>query len=96
MTQGSDQVRYDTGGWISGPCLNEPLPDLTTEEATLLRELQSIWHDKYVIRAVDAWTAQRIGGTEVITADNGFELRPMITQDAINWNREIHGTRSHD
>jgi hypothetical protein len=32
----------------------------------------------------------------VITADKGFELRPMITQDAINWNREIHGTPSHD
>ena len=69
-----------------------PMPDLTTEEATLLRELQSIWHDKYVIRAGDAWTAHRIGGTGVITADNGFELRPMITQDAINWNRETHGT----
>lgn len=84
MTQGSDLPQREPGA--SGHT-----PDLTTEEATLLRELQSIWHDKYVIRAEDAWTAQRIGGTEVITADTGFDLRTMITQDAINWNRQTHG-----
>lgn len=91
MDNRNDQVSHDYEGWSPGPCLDA---DLTTEEATLLRELASIWHDKYIIRAGDAWTAQRIGGTEVITADNGFELRPMITQDAINWNREVHGSRS--
>lgn len=91
MDNRNDQVSHDYEGWSPGPCLDA---DLTTEEATLLRELASIWHDKYIIRAGDAWTAQRIGGTEVITADDGFELRPMITQDAINWNREVHGSRS--
>jgi hypothetical protein len=64
-------------------------PDLTTEEATLLRELQSIWHDRYLIAVDDAWTAQRIGGTEIITADTGFELRTMLAQDVVKWNREI-------
>lgn len=83
MRQGNGLPRRQPGATMHQP-------DLTTEEATLLRELRSIWHDKYVIRAQDAWTAQRIGGTEVITADSGFELRSMITQDAINWNREIH------
>jgi hypothetical protein len=86
MDKGNDLPRRQPGA-------SEHRPNLTTEEATLLRELRSIWHDKYRITAEDAWTAQRIGSTEVITADTGFELRSMLTQDAISWNREIHGSR---
>jgi hypothetical protein len=90
----------DADGPTGGPCPNsdelprrEPgasqhRPSLTTEEATLLRELQSIWHDRYAISADDGWCAQRLGGSDLITADSGFQLRSMLTRDAINWNRE--------
>jgi len=100
MPTSDPNVRSDVGGWLSGSCLNpdelphrEPgasqhRPSLTTEDATLLRELQSIWHDRYVISADDGWSAQRLGGGDVMTADTGFELRSMLTRDAIRWNRE--------
>ena len=81
MEQASDRLPQRVPGIT-------PHPGLTAEEASLLRELQSIWHDKYVIKAGDVWTAQRIGSTSVITSDTGFELRGLITQDAISWNRE--------
>jgi len=61
MPTSDPNVRSNVGGWLGGPCLNpdelpqrEPgasrhRPGLTTEDATLLRELQSIWHDLYAI-----------------------------------------------
>jgi hypothetical protein len=58
-------------------------------ESSLLLALQSMWHGKYAIHAdTDACSAQRIGGTEIITADTVFELREKIRCDAVAWNRE--------
>jgi hypothetical protein len=66
----------------------------TTEDSSLLLELQSMWQGKYTVNVGSdgVWSAERIGRTEVITADSGPELRIMLTRDAINWNREIHGS----
>lgn len=36
------------------------------------------------------WSAQRLtGAAKPITADTGYELRPLVAQDAIQWNREV-------
>jgi hypothetical protein len=97
VSESSDQVHRDTGAWISGPCLDADhlMPATwTTEDSSLLLELQSIWAGKYTVK-VDRdgiWTAQRQGSAApAITADTGQQIRPLITGDAIAWNREIFG-----
>lgn len=70
----------------------EPRHDLSTEDASLLYELQRIWHDRYRVDVNEdgVWSAQRLtGAAKPITADTGYELRPLIAQDAIQWNREV-------
>ena len=69
----------------------EPRHDLSTEDATLLFELKRLWHDRYRIDVSDdgVWSAERLTGASKFTADTGAQLRPMIAQDAIQWNREV-------
>ncbi len=70
----------------------EPRHDLSTEDASLLYELQRIWHDRYRVDVNEdgVWSAQRLTGTaKPITGGTGYELRPLIAQDAIQWNREV-------
>ena len=71
-------------------------PELTSDEATLLAYLQGIWHEMYTlgVNADRVWTAQRIGGADVITADDVYELRDLVKQDAIAWKREQYGHQS--
>jgi hypothetical protein len=65
--------------------------ELSTEDATLLYELQRLWHDRYVIGVTDGqWHAKRICGGVQMTSDSGRKLRHRITQDAIQWNHESY------
>ena len=87
MEDRTDQGWHDVEGW-------------TTEEATLLRELQSIWDGKYTIKGPETtdgitWSAERIGSVGIITAESGLELRRAITKDAIEWNRQNFGYVGH-
>jgi hypothetical protein len=50
----------------------EPRHDLSTEDASLLYELQRIWHDRYRVDVNEdgVWSAQRLTGTaKPITGD---------------------------
>jgi hypothetical protein len=63
------------------------------DESSMLMTLQGMWQGKYLIHLdADCATAQRIGGTDVITADTIWELRELIRSDAIQWNRETYGS----
>jgi hypothetical protein len=72
--------------------MTEPRDDMTTEEASLLYELQRLWEGRYDIRVLDdgSWTAQRVTGAVglLLSAHTGHELRPLIAADAIAWNHE--------
>lgn len=90
MSNPSDQVRYDVGGWISGPCLDQPLnqpPDMTPAEATSLWTLRNTWGTYYGISFVsDVWRAYRLGAvTRQITADTSEELSGLIWADFTHW-----------
>lgn len=69
----------------------EPRHDLSTEDASLLYELQRLWHDRYRVDVNEdgVWLAERLTGAVRLTADTGGKLRPLIAQDAIQWNREV-------
>jgi hypothetical protein len=71
-------------------------PELTSDEATLLGYLQGIWDQMYTlgVNPDRVFTAQRVGGAEVITADDVYELRDLVKQDAIDWKREQYGHTS--
>jgi hypothetical protein len=60
-----DQVRYDIGGWVSGPCLDRPLNQphgMSPEDATSLFHLRCIWGDRYGIsHSGGQWKAHRLG-----------------------------------
>jgi hypothetical protein len=69
-------------------------PELSTEDASLLFELQRIWDGKYKIKIDErdgCWVAERVTGAVVITADTGRQLRVLLTNDAIKWNYEQYG-----
>jgi hypothetical protein len=83
MKQGSDLPRRFPGA-------SRHIPG---GESSLLLALQSMWDGKYLIHLdADCASAQRIGSTDVITADTIFELRELIRTDAMAWNREKYGS----
>jgi hypothetical protein len=75
----------------------QPRHDLSSEEATLLYELIRIWEGRYRVN-VDSdglWSASRLTGAVTITAESGEKLRSLISQDAIEWNREVYARNNH-
>jgi hypothetical protein len=92
--QPEGQVRFDLGGWISGPCLDRPLNvshGMTGEEATLLWHLRCTWGDRYGISFSNkVWRAHRLGmGAPFnITADSAESLRNLIGEDFRVWQIE--------
>lgn len=69
-------------------------PQLSTEDAALLFELQRIWDGKYKIKIDEhdgCWVAERVTGAVMLTADTGHQLRALLTNDAIKWNYEQYG-----
>ena len=100
--QPDPNVRYDAGGWISGPSLTADemaaantrrnLPHgMTSEEATDLFQLRCTW-DKYygIAFSDDVWKAHRLGAGAPwnITADTAEELRGLIWADYSAWQAE--------
>jgi hypothetical protein len=71
MNAGDDRVRLDRGGWISGPCLPEPLPG----SVAWLTAMFSEWDIKV-----------RPGGLDVITAEHrsadGRSIRYIVASTA--------------
>lgn len=63
----SDQVRYDWGGWLSGPCL-------PSDDQEQLWKLRVTWQNKYVIdvNADGIWRAYRAHAAD---ADHGRHQR---------------------
>ncbi len=89
MTQGNDLPRRRPGASRHQP---GPAGSAIREEP-LLAALRKMWQSKYAIESSDqAYTAQRIGHAEVITADTLHELREAIRRDAVSWNRELYGS----
>lgn len=92
-------VRYDIGGWISGPCLDQPLnvpPGMTDQEAADLWAMRNVWERFYLISfASDVWRASRVGtsGQYTITADSAGELRGLVWADYVAWQREAQRRR---
>jgi hypothetical protein len=92
--QPAGQVRFDVGGWISGPCLDRPLNQphgMTPEEATSLFHLRCIWSDRYGISFTSkVWRAHRLGSGAPwnITAGTAEELRGLIWLDYRAWQAE--------
>lgn len=88
MTNPNDQVRIDRGGWISGPMLD--VPEMSPEEASYLFELARIWGSRYKISLADGvWQAARLGNSLItFTAGSGPELRGLIAEDHVIWERE--------
>lgn len=83
-------VRYDLGGWISGPMLDpEHLPAhvLTREEESALWRLRNVWQDAYKIEVVDGiWRAARVDDpTKVFTAESPVELTTVLQADYRQW-----------
>lgn len=73
----SDQVRYDWGGWLSGPCL-------PSDDQEQLWKLRVTWQNKYVIdvNADGIWRAYRVGMPQtLITGDTSGELATLLTAD---------------
>lgn len=61
---------------------------MTGEEATVLLQLRSIWHDRYTVdlNVNGTWSAKRQGITNrVITAESGPWLRHKISEDYAVW-----------
>jgi hypothetical protein len=93
LSEQDDQVRYDVGGWISGPCLsplNQPL-GMTPEEATSLFRLRCVWGDRYQIAySAGVWHGGRLGdfGKLGLTASTAEELRELIGADYQQWQAE--------
>jgi hypothetical protein len=89
--QAEGQVRYDQGGWISGPCLDRPLnspPGMSGEDATLLWHLRCLWEDRYqIVYAGGQWHAARVGSFSNfnITGDTAAVLREKIGEDYRQW-----------
>jgi hypothetical protein len=93
VNDSNDQVRYDVGGWISGPCLSKPMNQphgITSEEATSLLVLRRAWQGTYEINfTTGTWRASRNGSAlAVITADTPEELRRLIYSDDMNKRQE--------
>lgn len=86
-----DQVRYDVGGWISGPCLSSPphAPyGMSGEDATALFHLRCVWGDRYGISfSGGEWKAHRLGSGAPwnITAGTAEGLRGKIWLDYREW-----------
>lgn len=99
MSEQEDRVRYDVGGWISGPCLDRPLNvphGMTGDEATALFHLRCIWGDRYGISfAGKQWKAHRLGAGAPwnITAGTAEELRGKVYLDYRAWQAEARRTR---
>ena len=66
-------VRHDIGGWISGPCLDEPLPGPLTPYAAR-------WAIEVHPAGLAVWTATRVRGTETrcIVAPGAAELAAKL------------------
>lgn len=67
------------------------MPDgWTTEDSSLLLELQSLWQGKYTIKVNGdgVWSGQRTSGATTVTADSGRELQRKLVSDAVAWNNE--------
>lgn len=92
--QEDDRVRPDLGGWISGPCLDQPLNaphGMTDAEASALWGLRNSWGTYYGVSfSGDEWRAHRLGtGAHfAITADTSEELSGLIWADYQAWRAE--------
>jgi|GEM_PF-6382234 len=89
MAQGNELPRRRRGA-----SRHQPGPPATAiGEDPLLAALRKMWQGKYAIEYSDqACTAQRMGHTEVITANTLYELREAIRRDAVSGNRERYGS----
>jgi hypothetical protein len=89
-----DQVRYDIGGWISGPCLGRPLNQphgMSPEDATSLFHVRCIWGDRYCISySGGQWKAHQLGAGAPwnLTADTAEMLQGHIWADYRQWAME--------
>ena len=95
------QAAGESRGWPTRRWVVTEHSDLgwTTEQSSLLLELQSIWTGKYMIMGPQetdgiTWCAERIGSVGIVTGESGLELRRAITVDAIEWNRQIFGAKT--
>jgi hypothetical protein len=99
VSEQEGQVRFDVGGWISGPCLSRPLNrphGMSGEEATSLFHLRCIWGDRYGISFTSkGWAAHRLGtgARWDIRAETGAELRGKIWADYREWEAEARRMR---
>jgi hypothetical protein len=97
--QPEGQVRYDVGGWISGPCLERPLNQphgMSAEDATALFHLRCTWGDRYGVSFTNkVWRAHRLGlgAPWNITATTAEELRNRIGEDFRQWQIESRKAR---
>jgi hypothetical protein len=99
VSEQGDQVRYDVGGWISGPCLDRPLNQphgMSPEDATSLFRIRCVWGDRYGISySGQQWKAHRLGlgAPWNITASTADELNNRIGEDFRQWQIESRKAR---
>lgn len=59
---------------------------MTGEDATALFRLRCVWGDAYGITLADGvWSASRLHGAEVLTADSAEELSGLMQSDYSSW-----------